>query len=303
MLSAIVPTRDRPERLIAGLQSLSRVQAPARGWEVIVVDDGSEPELERLVPAGLDLPPVRFVRQPPGGLNKARNRGVAEAQGSLIAFLDDDTIVDRGWARALVDAFADPACDAVGGRVTLRFEGVAPSWLTARHRSYLAEYDLGEEARWIDGEPVPVGANCAVRRSAFEAGGGFLSGLDRIGSSLVSNGDTEFFRRLQREGGRIRYEPGAHVEHCVPPDRLTLEFFQRRAHAQGRSDALLALATTGVAGSRARELLRAGRSLPISARSVLEGRGLTGPRIWLQYCRGRMSVVLGEPSTQRTLQR
>jgi glycosyltransferase involved in cell wall biosynthesis len=292
-LSVIIPTRDRPQRLIDSLRSLGRVRAPDGGWEIIVVDDGSAQPLETLASDYPELPAVRFARQTPAGLNVARNRGVEVANGELLAFLDDDTIVGPGWALAMLDAFALKGCDAVGGRVTLALEAAAPRWLTPKLRSYLTEYDLGSEPLWIPGEPVPVGANCGVRRVAFERAGGFASGLDRVGTSLVSNGDTEFFRRLQRGGGRIRYEPRAHVEHCVPSDRLTLEFFQRRAQAQGRSDALL-LASNGVAGSRTREAMRAGRALPISARSIVEGRGWTGGRIWLQYCRGRMSVVVGK---------
>jgi hypothetical protein len=106
-------------------------------------------------------------------------------------------------------------------------------------RNFLAEYDLGPEPVWLDREPVPVGANCGVRRSEFERTGRFRAGLDRIGRSLVSNGDTEFFLRLRDGGGRLRYEPGAHVLHCVPADRLTTRYFARRYYAQGVSDELL----------------------------------------------------------------
>jgi cellulose synthase/poly-beta-1,6-N-acetylglucosamine synthase-like glycosyltransferase len=189
-----------------------------------------------------------------------------------------------------VDAFALSGADAVGGRVRLRLEGPAPRWLTPELRRYLAEYDLGEQPLTLPGEPVPVGANCAVRRAALDRVGRFASGLDRRGASLVSNGDTEFFRRLQAGGGQIRYEPRATVEHCVPADRLTVEFFRRRARAQGTSDALLA-AAVGSAGSAPRELVRAGRSVPIAARGMLEGRGATTARFWLEYCAGRMSAV------------
>lgn len=290
LLSVIIPTRGRPERLMACLGTLARVRPPRDGWEVIVVDDGSAPPLPDEVATAAPSLPIRVVRQPPSGLNAARNHGAATAHGRLLAFLDDDTLVDPGWAQALAQAFSDPACDAVGGRVTLRLEGAAPPWLTPKLRRYLAEYDLGDVPRDLPGEPVPVGANCAVRRTALELAGGFVAGLDRNGASLVSNGDTELFRRLQDRGGRIRYVPRARVEHCVAPDRLTVEFFRRRAHAQGASDALLA-AGEGRSGSLVRELVRAGRTAPIAARGVMAGRGATTAQFWLQYCRGRASVV------------
>lgn len=293
-LSVVIPTRGRPERVRACLASLAGAAAPDGGWEVIVVDDGSEPPLEpqlRLGAAGSGRPAVRVVRQLPAGLNAARNRGVAEARGELIAFLDDDTLVDPGWARALAQAFADPGCDAVAGRVVLRLEGTPPGWLTAKLRRYLAEYDLGDAPRAVRGDPVPVGANCAVRRAAWSAAGGFAPDLDRSGDSLVSNGDTEFFRRLLAGGGRIRYVPEARVQHCVAPDRLTRQFFRRRAYAQGASDALLVRAATGRAGSVLREAVRSGRAAPIAARGLLAGRGATTAQFWLQYCRGRVSVI------------
>lgn len=291
-LSVVIPTRDRPERVARCLQTLATQDLPTgTELEILVVDDGSEPALETALEELPGLPPVRYLRQTPAGLNAARNRGAAEAVGHAVAFLDDDTLVDPGWARGVLGALAVPGCDAVGGRVTLALEADAPVWLTRKLRRYLAEFDLGEQSRWLVGEPVPVGANCAVTRAALEATGGFLDGLDRVGGSLLSNGDTEFFRRLQRGGRRIRYAPAAHVRHCVPAERLSTEFFRRRAYAQGRSDALLARREGGHAGSQARELVRAGRSLAIAARGVLAGRGAVTAGFWVHYCRGRMDVL------------
>jgi GT2 family glycosyltransferase len=291
-LSVVIPTRDRPERIARCLETLAAQDIPVgTELDIVVVDDGSEPALEIALGARAGLPPVLCLRQAAAGLNAARNRGAAEARSEAIAFLDDDTLVDPGWAQAVLEALAIPGCDAVGGRVTLALEADAPVWLTRKLRRYLAEFDLGEEPRWLPGEPVPVGANCAVTRAALEAAGGFLDGLDRVGASLLSNGDTEFFRRLQRRGGRIRYAPAAHVRHCVPAERLTIDFFRRRAYAQGRSDALLARRGAGHAASQARELVRAGRSVPIAARGVLAGRGAVTAGFWVQYCRGRMAVL------------
>jgi GT2 family glycosyltransferase len=288
-LSIIIPTRDRPDRLAACLQTLGSQDPTAGSVEVIVVDDGSSEPIERRLGDRLGAPRPRFVWQEPAGLNAARNTGAAASSGEVLAFLDDDTLVDPGWAQAVIAAFSDTHCDALGGRVSLRMEGAAPRWLTPRLRRYLAEYELGDAPCWIPAEPVPVGANCAVRRSTFDALGGFAAGLDRTGTSLISNGDTEFFRRLQQGGGTIRYEPRASVRHCVPASRLRLDFFQRRARAQGLSDALLDLRLERRVVPM-REYLRAGRSVPIAGKGLLSGRGPTGGQIWLEYCRGRLSA-------------
>ena len=244
--SAIIPTHNRPDELRRCLETLRAQDVGSGRLEVIVADDGSASDIGAVVAevaAGGETE-MRCERLAPAGLNAARNRGAAAARGEVLAFLDDDTLVSPGWARALLQAFAEHPCAAVGGRVTLRLDGPEPWWLATR-RAYLAEYDLGPEPFWIvteeiDGRDImPVGANCAVRRSDFERLGGFIVGLDRIGRSLVSNGDTEFFRRLRAAGGSMRYEPEASVVHCVPAERLTVGFFTRRYYAQGISDELL----------------------------------------------------------------
>src|SRR4051812_3607450 len=97
-------------------------------------------------------------------------------------------------------------------------------------RSYLSEYDGGPQ--------LPFGANCAIRRERCLALGGFRPGLDRVGDSLVSNGETELFGRLRASGGSVHYAPSAVVTHRIPSQRLTRPWLRRRARAQGTSDTL-----------------------------------------------------------------
>lgn len=311
-LSAIVPTHDRPGALRACLETLREQTVAPEQLEVIVVDDGSSSDVAAVVSdAGAGAPvPMRCESQPPTGLNGARNRGVAVAGGDVLAFLDDDTLVSPQWAQALLDAFCDHDCAGVGGRVELELAAAPPPWLAVR-RYYLAEYDLGDDPCWLTGDPVPVGANCAVRRSDFERVGGFRDGLDRIGGSLVSNGDTEFFRRLRTAGGRLRYEPRAHVRHCVPADRLTIEFFLRRHYAQGISDELMFAIETGASSQRRRRAARIARELrrqaPAMANTVVRdlarGRGLVNARFFAQYWRGRMARLPLEKLSAETVAR
>lgn len=312
-LSTIIPTHDRPEVLRQCLESLQAQDIDASLVEVIVVDDGSSSDVGAVVAAAAARGPVsiRCERQELAGLNTARNRGAKASDGEILAFLDDDTLVSPGWARALLRAFEQQGCAGVGGRVELRMAGPAPIWLAGEQdqllhpggelgagRDYLAEFDLGAEPRWLDDHTFPVGANCAVRRSAFDRIGGFHAGLDRLGQSLVSNGDLEFFRRLRAGGGKLRYEPSAHVFHCVPAERLTLRYFLRRLYAQGVSDELL-LTLRGVPPTwkhRARLLERLGRAGPILARDLLRRRGAVDARLWASYWRGRLSAVGKTPS-------
>jgi glycosyltransferase involved in cell wall biosynthesis len=298
-LTAIIPTRDRHAMLADCLATLAEQAVPSGFLEVIVVDDGSEPDLRAIVmdaAVRADAPGIamRYARQDPAGLNAGRNHGAALARSDVFAYLDDDVLVSPGWARAVVDAFDTFGCDGLAGRTELLLEGDAPPWLSRKLRLYLAELDLGPHPGWLPEGSFPVGANCAVSRRGFERAGGFAHGLDRQGASLVSNGDTEFYLRLLSRDGKIAYAPDASVRHRVPPARLTVEYFDRRVYAQGVSDVLMT-APGGHSGLRdlgsaiGREALRAARAAPILARNLAAGEGTTGARLWLRYCAGRVA--------------
>lgn len=303
-LSAIVPTHNRPAVLANCLQTLQAQDVAPSALEVVVVDDGSSMDIGAVIAAAGQQGPieVRCEHTSLIGLNGARNRGASVACGDLLAFLDDDTLVASGWAAALLRAFDGHNCAAVGGKVELQLAGPAPDWLASR-RYYLAEYNLGPAPFWIEDElidgrdPLPVGANCVIRRSEFDRLGGFHLGLDRIGGSLVSNGDTEFFRRLRAAGGRMRYEPDASVIHCVSADRLTARFFARRHYAQGISDELLlTLAGEPPSWRRRAELTRrVGEGAKLLCKDVLRGRGTVNGRFQVNYWAGRLSAVGKRP--------
>ena len=300
-MSVVIPTRDRCVLLADCLSTLTPQVPPPGGWEIIVVDDGTEVDLrsviEQSIAAGL---PVRYVRQEPAGLNAARNRGVSAATGEIVAFLDDDTLVQSGWAVAVDKAFAEQDLAALGGRVRLQLEegGEFPHWLTEGRMTYLSRYDLGPAPCEVRRSPLPVGANFALTRECIDSLGGFRTGLDRIGGELISNGEWELLRRLLGRGGRVLYWPGAEVVHRVPAERLTKEWFRRRARAQGISDVRTDPLEEGSYPLRMlREVVRAGRALPILFRRLLERRGSFDAELWLVACRAR----LGELRKQRGL--
>jgi glycosyltransferase involved in cell wall biosynthesis len=299
VLSALIPTRDRPDLLRDCLVSLAAQDTDAGSMEILIVDDGSTSDLAAVVAAVRPSCPfaIRLIAQPPSGLTAGRNRAAAEANGSVLAYLDDDTLVSPGWAAAIIRAFDETGCEGLAGRVELQFEASPPRWVdTARLRLYLSEFDLGNQRRIeLPGPLLPVGANCAVSRDAFDRLGGFRPGFDRVGRSLLSNGDLEFFARLRASGLRIVYEPAAHVLHRVPGERLTKAWFRRRSYAQGMSDVLLDPPSPAQPHvmAVAREIGRAARAIPILARNLLQGRGPTNARLWLTYCHGRLDSLRG----------
>jgi hypothetical protein len=105
--SVVIPVRDGAATLPRALDSVI-AQAPD-GFEVVVVDDGSVDATPALL-AALDDPRIRSVRQEPAGVSAARNRGIAEARGDWVVFLDADDEALPGW----LGTFADAADDRAG---------------------------------------------------------------------------------------------------------------------------------------------------------------------------------------------
>src|SRR6185437_15482303 len=138
-VTVVVPTSGRAGYLEVTLDSLSG-QRTATPHEVIVVDDGST-DATAEVAERLGVRAVRHAER--RGLNAARNTGLREARGELIAFVDDDVFVPPGWLAALVEgAERHPEGDAFGGPIRARFEGRAPR-ACGREDPPITTLDLG----------------------------------------------------------------------------------------------------------------------------------------------------------------
>lgn len=226
-ISVILCTRGRPAQLTRCLASLAALDDPCH--EILVIDNNDQPT----VGPG-DLPPRgRVVHEPRRGLDVARNRGLLEARADVVAFIDDDCEADPGWLDALRVAFADPAVDAVTGRVRPAALGAAPQrWFEAQF-----SFDRGTTMRrftpwdrrpwyplWTGG--VGTGCNMAFRREALEAIGGFDEVLD-MGTTIGGGGDLDAFARLLDRGAVIEYTPAALVwhHHRVTADEARRQFW------------------------------------------------------------------------------
>jgi glycosyltransferase involved in cell wall biosynthesis len=150
---------------------------------------------------------VRCIRAEQPGTSLARNVGWQQAQHALIGFVDDDVLVEPGWADALVAALSRPGVDFVTGRIDLPPEQASIEDAV----SLLPDPDartLDRDTRGLFG----MSANAGVRRAAVQAIGGFDT---RLGPATWFGGgeDNDFFDRLVRAGYTGRYDPDVRVLH------------------------------------------------------------------------------------------
>jgi len=282
--SVVVCTRNRSSLLGQACAAALAVAPPPGGWELVIIDNASTDDTREVAEAVARRAPelVRVVEEPTVGLSAARNRGIAEARGEHLAFLDDDAFPAPGWLTALSAALDGEAVMAAGGPVEPIFDGPLPGWFRGSYLPYLTVWDLGDAAVDLRYNEYPRGANMAFRREAFTRFGGFSPHLGRTGRSLLSCEETELCLRLERGGLRTVYAPGARVRHATPVERLTPEWMERRFAAQGRSEAVIAWVHGGlralarglgahrcrVAGARASQEADAGLDLRCHRRAL-----------------------------------
>ena len=234
MISIVVCTYNGSFKLENTLASFGRLYtAPELSWELVVVDNRSIDNTAHIVGrfAATSGVSVRYVFEPEQGKSFALNTGVRAARGELLAFTDDDVLVDQHWLTGLVTTFAQFDCIGVAGRVVPMWWQPKPQWLELEGQQAVVHFEYGEEPRSLD--LPPSGANMAFRRVAFEKYGLFRADLGRI-KNVSGIDDKEFGARLLGAGEKIVYAPQAIIYYPVEPARLRKSYFLRRAYSVGR---------------------------------------------------------------------
>lgn len=244
-LSLVIPTYNRAAPLLAALESVVRQDLPPQEWECVVVNNNSPDDTEARFGAFAAAHPgvtLRMVREESPGVSYARNRGLAEARGGIVVFIDDDERVNEGFLRAYADFFdSHPEAVVAGGRIVAEYPGGRPAWMSKWVEMPIANpMDFGDAVRPFPAGRVPGGGNMAFRRSAALRYGGFDPSLGRVGRMLIGGEENDFFERLMRGGETCWYVPGAVMWHIIPPEKLTESYFRRLCYNVGVSQRLRA---------------------------------------------------------------
>lgn len=240
VLSVVICTYNRAQILADTLESLFISQhGDLDKLEVLVIDNNSTDGTRNAANEWLQrFPCGRYVFESRQGLSHARNAGLASASTPLIAYMDDDIYFRAGWAAQLLAAAKrNPGVDIFGGRIDPVYEAGRPEWLPDGMAGVYSALQLGDAERPLVFPETPIGANMIIRTEAARRIGGFDVNLGRKGTNLLSNEELEFFRFADQLGMRMIYLPDVAVEHRIPAERSTPEWFVRRYYWQGISNA------------------------------------------------------------------
>ncbi|MFH1114944.1 MAG: mycofactocin biosynthesis glycosyltransferase MftF [Pseudomonadota bacterium] len=201
-VTVVTAVYNRAREIGACLESLLSLDYPADKLEIIVVDDGSCDDTCGVV-SGYD---VKLISLPENrGQSAARNQGVREARGEIVAFTDSDCIAGPRWLKDLLPYFADGRNVLVGGYVASYYR----ESLLDRYEEVNSPLNMGEETVFGAGAEsdfyVPT-CNMLVRKDAYVQVGGLDEEM-RVGE------DVDLCWRLKEHGHRLVYVPKGVVSH------------------------------------------------------------------------------------------
>lgn len=248
MLSVVICTHNpRSDYFGRTLDALKAQTLPGADWELLVIDNASkEPVGQRF-----DLswhPGARIVREDKLGLTPARLRGIAEAQGELLVFVDDDNVLDADFLEtAQRIALERPYLGSWSGQCRPGFEQEPPEW-TRRYWGNLVIRQFDAD-KWSNlprlAETMPCGAGLCVRRDvarhylALNQAGKRSVQLDRTGTSLMSGGDNDLAACACDLGLAVGLMSALKLTHLISPGRLTEDYLTRLADGIAYSSVLL----------------------------------------------------------------
>ncbi|HKV84609.1 MAG TPA: glycosyltransferase [Ktedonobacterales bacterium] len=208
-VSVIICTRDRGDALLPTVYSIL-ADAPIDSTVELLVIDQSDGDSVRQALAVIDDDRLHYHYEPTRGLSAARNAGLRASAGALVAFTDDDCVVEPGWLAAIVAAFAArPDVGVVFGHVACAEHDSTQGYLPG----FRASEGLLTRRRMLAGAGHwGMGANMALRRSACERIGPFDERLG-AGAVMKSAEDVDYALRAHLRGIGVYHAAGARVVH------------------------------------------------------------------------------------------
>ena len=207
-VSVIVPVKNGAAHIGELLDSLMHVDYDRDMLEIIVVDGNSTDNTREIV----SQYPVKLLLEERPGLNAARNTGIKNSSGEIVAFTDVDCIIPEDWVSKIVDNFRDPQVGCVGGSVTGYYDSFLSHY---SDESFIPVMRIFRKREVLDSvkppQKYPAGCNMAFKREALEKVGLFDEGI-KYGFD-----EDELVERICRGGYKMVLDPNVLVRHKHRP--------------------------------------------------------------------------------------
>ena len=241
MLTAIICTYNRAKYIAPLLESLAANDLPKSEYEILLVDNNCTDNTREICESfAANHKEVNFcyTTEPEQGLSAARNRGIAEAHGDIIVYIDDDALVDSHYLRDYAEWFAaHPQTMACGGPIEPLYETEEPAWMTPFTKALLTAWmNYGSKVREFPHGRYPRGGNAAYRKKVFEQVGLFNTDLGRKGGNLMGSEEKDIFDKMHTLGMQVLYLPAPVLHHIIPQTKLEKHYFDHLTQQMGISE-------------------------------------------------------------------
>ena len=240
-ISVIICTYNRQQYLVEAMQSLVEQDFDKNRFEVIVVNNNSKDDTEKVCRQFIARHPecqLHYYNEAEQGSSAARNNGARNAKGSLLIFMDDDAIAEKDFLKNTWQFhLANPGIHGFGGRIIPRYIPAEPEWMSHYVSALVGNFDYAPVITEFKPNKYPLESNMAITKKAFDEIGGFNIALPGVMGNLRIGGEgKDLYFRLKEKGQKIFYVPGLVVHHVVEVDRLNKEYLYRVASGIGRGE-------------------------------------------------------------------
>ena len=249
-LSVIICTHNpRPEYLSRTLEALRKQTLSKAEWELLLIDNASHPAIAKLFSLAWH-PNAHHLREEVLGLTAARLRGIREAQGQLLVFVDDDSLLESSYlekAKGISESRPELGCWGAGS-IEPEYEEPPPEWLS-HYEDALAIRHLDRDL-WANipavNRSLPFGVGMCLRRMVADQYANLCHqdsvrrSLDRSGESLASCGDTDIAILACALGMGTASFVGLKITHLIPERRMTPQYMSRLIAGKVESAVILA---------------------------------------------------------------
>ena len=241
MITLIICTYNREKYIGPLLDSIAKNDYPTSDYEIVMVDnnciDNTRGVCEQFAAEHPEIT-LRYVVETEQGLSAARNKGIKEAKGDIIIYVDDDALVDADYIRIYAEHFAThPETMAAGGPIEPLYETEEPKWMSSYTKALLTAWmNYGDKVREYPNGRYPGGGNAAYRKVVFEKVGLFNTELGRKGSALLASEEKDIFDKMKAQGMQVLYLPTPVLHHIIPQAKLEEDYFNRLTLQIGRSE-------------------------------------------------------------------
>lgn len=234
LFSVIVCTHNRSNMLKGCLESLCRQTLDKSKYEVIVVDNNSTDDTRQVTERFLGQGNVRYVSEMQLGLSHARNRGVREALGRYVAYIDDDARAAVNWledAEGVIEALQS-RLDVLGGPCYPFYTSPKPDWFDGKYETR----SFGKLPKYLNNHEYISGSNMVWNKESLLNIDGFDLNTGVIGNQLRMGEETNALQKLRliRDDAKVYFSPDLVIYHLVPTHKMTIRYRLKRKFAMGQ---------------------------------------------------------------------